>query len=972
LYRGFKESARSSRWLGLGLFLGVLALVLWAGWTHHVQRQARRELDLAMQDMAAGRQSLARKRLVDLVASRLLQDEALYQLGLCDEARGRFDAALSAWERIPPRSSFASQATLARARALANTGRFSAAEELLRSLPRPPASDSSLVRRALELLLRIEGRNREVWPLIVETWQGSPDPAMVLRRIYLLDNSAFPLDYVRTTLTAGARDDDRIWLGKANLAIWTGQFDEAAHWLNLCEQKRPDDWDVWRARLELAIAALDLDAFRQATEHLPAQEFTTVERLRLRAWVAARLGDHRLEHDTLLALVDQDPGNIGAWDRLGELALIVGQVQEAAGFRQRKAELSDARERYKKLIERDDRSAHAHELERLAVRLGRGLEARGWSLIHQGRAGTERLTIEPEGDLSASSQGQSLAAALSDLLSGVASNRTGTATAPTSPSAPPAFVDDAEVAGLRFVQNNGRSGSKNPPPPESMCGGVGLLDFDGDGWLDVFVVQGGPFPPPEKPSEDGDRLFRNRRDGTFEDVTKQSGIAAFARGYGHGVTVADYDNDGRPDLFVTRWRSYALYHNKGDGSFEDVTAGSGLGGDRDWPTSAAFADLDGDGDLDLYVCHYLRYDPSNPKRCDHPDSPGRHVCNPLDFPALKDHVFRNEGGRFVDVTAAAGFVDPDGRGLGVVAADLDTDGRIDLYVANDVSANYLFHNLGGFRFEETGQISGAAASADGGYKAGMGIACGDLDGDGEPDLAVTNFFGESTTFYRNLGHGSFGDHSVAIGMAAPTRRLLGFGVAFLDVNNDGWLDMLTANGHVQDSRPNYPWTMPLQLLLASPGGHLTDVSEASGPPFNPLHLGRGLAVGDLDNDGRIDALVVAQNEPLVFLHNQTEHRGHYIRFRLEGTRSNRDAVGARITISCAGRKRFGFRVGGSSYQSSSDPRIHFGIGDSTRIDSVEVKWPSGHVDRHSGLAADHEYFVREGEAPIASRTVVAP
>jgi hypothetical protein len=497
-----------------------------------------------------------------------------------------------------------------------------------------------------------------------------------------------------------------------------------------------------------------------------------------------------------------------------------------------------------------------------------------------------------------------------------------------------------------------------------MCGGVALLDFDGDGWLDVFVVQAGPFPPPEKPSSDGDRLFRNRRDGTFEDVTARAGIAALGHGYGNGVAAADYDNDGRPDLFLTRWRSYALYHNKGDGRFEDVTAKAGLGGDRDWPSSAAFADLDGDGDLDLYVCHYLRYDPANPKRCSHPDSPDRRGCNPSDFPALVDHVFRNDGGKFVDVTEQAGFVDPDGRGLGVVAADLDDDGRIDLYVANDMSANYLYHNLGGFRFEEIGQLSGVAASADGGYKAGMGIAHGDLDGDGLPDLAVTNYFGESTTFYQNLGQGFFADHSAEIGMAAPTRQLLGYGIVFVDVNNDGWLDVLTANGHVLDGRPTYPWTMPLQLLLGSPGGHLTDVSATSGPPFKPLHLGRGLAAGDIDNDGRVDSVVVMQNEPLVCLHNRTEHPGHFIRFRLEGTRSNRDAVGARITISCGGRKRVGFRVGGSSFQSSHDPRVHFGIGDSTRIDSVEIRWPSGRVDRHPGLAADHEYFVREGEAPI--------
>jgi hypothetical protein len=460
----------------------------------------------------------------------------------------------------------------------------------------------------------------------------------------------------------------------------------------------------------------------------------------------------------------------------------------------------------------------------------------------------------------------------------------------------------------------------------------------------------------------GDRLYRNRRDGTFEDVTERARIASFPGGYGMGVAVGDYDNDGRPDLFVTRWRSYALYHNRGDGTFEDVTARAGFGGDRDWPTSAAFADLDNDGDLDLYVCHYLSYNRATPRRCAHPDSPSVHECNPLDFPALPDHVFRNDAGRFVDVTGPAGFVDPDGRGLGVVAADLDGDNRVDLFVANDMTANYLFHNLGDFRFEEVGAAAGVAAGADGGFKAGMGIACGDLDGDGLPDLGVTNYFGESTTFYRNLGNGAFADHTAAIGLLAPSRPLLGFGVAFLDVNSDGWLDLLSANGHVLDARPRFPWMMPLHLMLGSPGGVLTDGSEKAGSAFQAMHLGRGLAAGDLDHDGRLDVLVVAQNEPLVYLHNETTRGGHFLTIELEGTRSNRDSVGARVTLLCDGRRRMALRLGGGSYLSAADPRLHFGLGDAKHVQSVEVRWPSGRVDRFGSLRADTAYHLREGSA----------
>jgi len=947
-----------SRWLWIVVCLGVVALV-WGGSSWIEARRRQLDLEQAQREMASGLFNMARQRLTELIKRRPESSEAAYQLGLCEEKLGRADAALAAWSRIPPASSLALKATLGRARLLMNTGRFAAAETLLLSILGDRRPEGIQARQSLELLFHIQGRTAEVRELILEDWALSDDPASVLRRLYLLDHSAFPVDYVRQALETGDPNDDRVWLGKANLAGWSGRFDEASRWLAACEQRRPQDVAVWRARLVLARSAGDLDTVMLALHHLPRSRFTALEVFELRAWLAGRGDDPGVEESHLRDLVNEEPGNIGAWDRLAELALHGSRRAEAEGFHKKKAEFNRLGEEYKTLIARDDRASHCRKLARLAGQLGRRIEARGWSLIDHGRAGTEPLLLaEGRGTLAAES-GEPFSSVVAGLVS-VAKNESSRPAGGDSGRVPQ-FVDDAEAAGLRFLHDNGHT-RRNPPPPEAMCGGVALLDYDGDGWLDVYAVQGGPFPPTGSAGSDGDRLFRNRGDGTFEDVTERAGIASFPGGYGHGVTVADYDNDGRPDLFVTRWRSYALYRNKGDGSFADVTLKAGLDGDRDWPTSAAFADLDGDGDLDLYVCHYLVYDPANPRRCTHPESPSKHDCNPLDFPSLPDHVFRNDGGRFVDVTAASGFVDHDGRGLGVVAAHLDDDDQIDLYVANDMTANYLFHNRGGFRFEETGHLAGAAASADGGYKAGMGIACGDLDGDGLVDLAVTNYFGESTTFYRNLGGGFFADHSSAIGMAAPTRRLLGFGIAFIDAGNDGWLDVLSANGHVLDSRPQFPWTMPLQLLEGGPGGKLTDVSERAGAPFRPLHLGRGLAVGDLDNDGRLDAVVLAQNEPLVYLHNRTKQPGHFIVFALEGTKSNRDGVGARIVISSAGRRQAAQRCGGGSYQSAGDPRLHFGLGAATSVESVEIRWPSGQVDRHAGLKADREYLLREGAA----------
>ncbi|HZW33909.1 MAG TPA: CRTAC1 family protein, partial [Isosphaeraceae bacterium] len=527
---------------------------------------------------------------------------------------------------------------------------------------------------------------------------------------------------------------------------------------------------------------------------------------------------------------------------------------------------------------------------------------------------------------------------------------TGTA-APVTPE----FVDDAEAVGLRFVFDNGRT--RQHHLPETMSGGVGLLDFDGDGWLDVYAIGGGPFPAGPFT---GDHLFRNRRDGTFEDVTEKAGIAGMARGYGHGIAVGDYDNDGDADIFVTRWGSYALYRNRGDGRFEDATTAAGLGGDRDWPTSAAFADLDNDGDLDLYVCHYGVWDPANPRLCVN-ETGDYFYCDPRNLKPVPDHAFRNDGGRFVDVTATSGLAETDGLGLGVIAADLDDDNRIDLYVANDGTANHFFRNQGGFHFQEVGLEAGVAGNATGHYQAGMGVACGDLDGDGRPDLLVTNFYAEGTTLFRNLGRGLFADRSGVSGIGLASRYLLGFGIGLADVHNDGRPDVLVTNGHVNDNRPHYPYAMPCRLYENRPGGRLVDISDRAGAPWSVLRVGRGLAIGDLDNDGRCDALVLAQNEPLAYLHNRTGQAGHFVLLHLEGTSSNRDGVGARVIVSAAGRRRFAQRVGGGSYQSAHDPRLHFGLGDAPRADQVEVRWPSGRIDRWSDLRGDTGHVLREGD-----------
>jgi hypothetical protein len=717
------------------------------------------------------------------------------------------------------------------------------------------------------------------------------------------------------------------------------------------------------------MAAGDAAHAREALGHLQPDALDPAQIQVLRAWFAACRGEDRAERRALEVLVELDPGNLAAWTRLAEL---VQQANDAAAaeYRRRKAELNTDRERYFSLFRQGHFGSRAIELARLAERLGRRFEARCfWDLVRRqdpsnpdSAAALARLAAPrpPAGPVAPS------LASLAESQPGAAATRDAPPSVTDPPDPPlsiPYFVDRARESGLdAFVHDNGASPIRQLP--EMASSGIALLDFDGDGWLDVYAVQGGPFPPRSGRAgpATSDRLYRNRGDGTFEDATESAGIASMPRGYGHAAAVGDFDNDGHPDLFITRWRSYALLRNRGDGTFEDATAAAGLSGERDWPTSSAFADLDGDGDLDLYVCHYGAWDPDHPQLCKHPSIEGYITCDPRTIEPRPDHVFRNEGGRFVDVTAESGMQERDGRGFGVVAADFDGDCRVDVFVANDTSANYLFHNLDRFRFEEIGAVAGVSANAAGGYQAGMGVAAGDLDGDGRLDLAVTNFYLESTSFFRNLGGNTFADQTAAIGLAGPSRQRLGFGIAFLDADNDGRPDLMTANGHVSDLRPLFPWAMRAQLLLGGADGRLTDVTDHAGPAFDRPHVGRGLAIGDLDNDGRLDAVMVAQNEPLVVFSNRAESCGHFITFGVQGIKSNRAGLGTRITISAAGRRQVAECVGGGSYASAGDPRVHFGLGSSRKVDFVEVRWPSGRVDRYESLAADIGYHLLEGDS----------
>ena len=959
-------------------WLSITAIILVVGWALFGRLAAwnkRGELRLAQQEIAAGQLQAAHRRLVALAARPgALGGAADYWLGICEALGGRHDAALLAFARLPESYAFDPGGAYHEARANLTHGRLRAAEVRLEQVLASGGPGLDQIRGLLGHIYQMQVRFGDARALVRAGLVDGKDPIRGLKELSNLELDWLPYDGLQAALEkAGqlAPEDDRVWLGKGRLAIKSGRWDDAREWLRRCREVRADR-PVWRAWLELARASGRPDDAILAARQLGPMQLDAAERLALEAWLHGRRGDTRAESVALEKWIQFDPTATEALERLAELAQRAGETARFADLRRRKAEVERALAGYRLLLWREAPLRGAPERYDLAVAAeaaGHRHEARAlyvWMLeADRGdRRAREAMARLDQADAARQFAGPACSDPLPDQTPLIGQGDSGSGPNLTSELA---FEDVAQTSGLRFVYDNAETPIHQLPEP--FGGGLALLDYDGDGWLDVFCVQGGPFTPSTEiepqSSGSGDRLFHNRGDGTFEDVTDSSGIAGFPRGHGHGVAVGDVDGDGRPDLFITRWRSYALYRNRGDGTFEDITLSWGLGGRRDWPTSAALADFDGDGDLDLYVCHYAAWELEHPRICRDRNTNAYLNCNPLDAAALPDHLFRNDGGRFVDVTAEAGIVDRDGRGLGVVAADLDDDRLVDIFVANDSSANFLFRNTGGMRFQEVGQEAGVAGNASGAYQAGMGVAVGDLDGDERIDLAVTNFYGESTTFYRNLGAAAFYDATSQVGLEVATRRLLGFGVAFLDADNDGRLDMVSANGHVNDIRPNYPYLMPAQLLLGGADGRLKDVSDRAGPPWAVPRMGRGLAVGDLDNDGREDVLILSHNQPLACLINRTRG-GRFLTIRLEGRAPNRDAIGAKVTVMAGGRRHVAQCTGGGSFQSASDRRIHFGLGRSERVESIEIVWPSGRIDHFRDLPSDSGYLVREGaERPDA-------
>ncbi|HTZ57313.1 MAG TPA: CRTAC1 family protein [Acidobacteriaceae bacterium] len=524
----------------------------------------------------------------------------------------------------------------------------------------------------------------------------------------------------------------------------------------------------------------------------------------------------------------------------------------------------------------------------------------------------------------------------------------------------------ASSSHITWVHTAGKSPQKYLP--ETTGAGCAFLDYDNDGWMDIYLVNSGKcdFYNPNPPLRNA--LYRNNRDGTFTDVTEKAGVAA--GGYGQGVTVGDYDGDGFPDLYVTQYGRSILYHNNGDGTFTDVTEKAGVAAPG-WGSSAVWFDYDNDGRLDLFVCNFVQFSKEASLPCVAYNKPG--YCIPTLYKPSASWLFHNNGdGTFTDVSKSSGIASHLGKAWGVVAADLNNDGRMDLFVANDTVQNFLYMNRGNGKFDEIAALAGVGFSETGRPRSGMGVDAADVNQDGWMDLFVANIDHERFSLYQNNHDETFDDQANSTAIGAATRLMSGWGLKFFDYDNDGNLDLFLANGNPDDMietmQKDVTYREPL-MLFHSDGKTLRNVSAESGPLFARDFSSRGLAIGDFNNDGAVDVLVSVNDAAPLLLRNTAAQGSHWLGIRLVGKKANRDAVGARITYQSGDLKRSRTKVGGGSYLSSHDPRIVLGLGSRTKIDWVEIKWPepSGKTERFTGLPIDKYITLTEGEGKAVEK-----
>lgn len=955
--------------IGLAGVAGLIALILWG-----ISPSDDRRWKAIEQAVQRQQWDDAERRLASWVARHpddgrawLLHGQALTSLGRDDEAR-------QALARIPEDDPSWIQAQMGLGTLATQRHDRIEAERAFRAvMEREPEAIEPKVR--LLGLLLIQRRQEEARALLWDVFRQSGDPRQLvsLTNIALEDRHqeifrdlAGDGDRLRKELESYLdRSPDDPWLrrGRGLLRLEQGDPAGALADLELANRVMDDDPAV---RLALAECRIVLGAADQAIEALGPQPDRPIEQARW--WILRGLVEQdRQRDDEAIACfreaVKADPEHLGAHYRLGRALVRAGLDDEAAPILDQ-AEVIRARMIAMKTL-LDDRLGDLRdaepcvELARLCLASSMPVEARAW-FAHASR-------VDPF-----HREAQEAIAQLGEVVPEVPRvprlkrdlierpERAATAKQ-TSAISGARFVDEATSRGLLFPYDSGAQGDLFIA--DMMGGGVGLIDFDNDGWLDVYLVNGCPLPVDREHPPAPNRLFHNTGDGMFVDVTASAGVGG--RGYGMGCAVGDIDADGFEDLFVTGFGSTVLYHNNGDGTFTDITESAGVGSDR-WSTAAGFADLDRDSDLDLFVVTYVEADPATAPECR--DASGRRIhCPPGRFPAQKELLFRNNGDlTFTDVSAEAGVERPDGQALGLAIADFNDDGWLDLFVANDITPDFLLLNRGDLRFEEVGIASGAAFDGAGRATASMGVVADDLNGDGLIDLFHTNFRNEPNTFLRNLGGGQFADATSGSGLDGPSLAVTGFGTVAIDAENNGTLDLFVANGHVFDQ----PWInqpmaqLPHWYTGKGNGRYQVADPESVGPYFSRAVVGRGVASGDLDHDGRVDLIVVHRDEPASLLRNVSPDPGHWLGVKLIGSASGPLPVGARVVCRVGDRTFTRWQSSGTSYLASSDPRLWFGLGSAEAIEALEVHWPSGSMHRFDDLPVDRIVQIHESDGRI--------
>jgi tetratricopeptide (TPR) repeat protein len=888
--------------------------------------------------------------------------------------------ALAYYQKVPRIvPEVCASADFGEAEMLCHLGRLSESEAKLRQLlVREPMHRLAHFRVAF--ILNVTGRRWEARPHLLYLVKNR---AAEVEHLLLLGSPQRQVeDRALLNITARTYPDDPLpKLGAARLALTLNRLDEALPLLNDVLSKLPNEPEALVGKGRVLLEVGESELFLDWSKNPGADAERHPETWILRGTFAQRNHDPQVAARCFWEALRRDPENLAACHQLGRCLAETNDLERAHPFLER----ADRMQRLSLAL--DDLFFHRDHIESmrraaiLSRELGRLWEAASWSSIAYTQdpgqswalAMLQEVSPRLHPDLPQTSPADDPAVTLD--LSGtalafspsIASLSTSSRTARIHSQI--RFVDQAPSAGIAFTYENAADdATPGARIFETTGGGVGVIDFDVDGWPDLYLTQGGSDPNPSGRSErnSSDQLFRNRMGDGFQNVTIAAQIEE--REFSQGVAVGDFDNDGFPDFYVANFRQNRLFHNQGDGTFHEITESAGIA-ETDWTTSCLMADLNGDGFPDLYDVNYAAGEAVLTRICDKQGV--TRSCSPRAFDPAPDRVWLNQGdGRFRDVTANCQADVPNGYGLGIVAFDIDGSGKLSLFIANDEVPNFLLVNTtrptNDLRFEERALEAGVAVDADGRSQACMGVAAGDADGDGLTDLFVTNFYRESNTLYRQLSPGLFADVTRTSGLRDPSFEMLGFGTQFLDANRDGHEDLIVTNGHIDDlTALGEPYRMRTQFFLNRGAGTFQELPATTlGPFFEDTHLGRGLARLDWNRDGRDDFAVSHLREPASLLTNEAAEPGHFLCVSLRGTQQSRDAIGATVEVTTGNHHAVKQLTAGDGYHASNERVLNFGLGAASQIDSLSVRWPGGDVQEWTDIEADQRMLVIEGRTDL--------